>query len=143
MATLALVRLRKEFRMRLTTGRFCDAVCDSVFAKRWCQELATSKMSQSGSGQKSQMPFGTCVLLGPAASSLFASFGQACFLSIRQKDLQGFERHVSQLKMYYNDDKAHASQWSSIDFHLTSLLWGVSFDWLEVFLHSPLIPCSP
>eukprot|EP00927_Polykrikos_kofoidii_P027489 TRINITY_DN2415_c0_g2_i1.p1 TRINITY_DN2415_c0_g2~~TRINITY_DN2415_c0_g2_i1.p1 ORF type:complete len:324 (+),score=60.13 TRINITY_DN2415_c0_g2_i1:83-973(+) len=26
----------------------------------------------------------------------------ACFLSIRRDDLQGFERHVAQLKMYYN-----------------------------------------
>jgi 26S proteasome regulatory subunit N12 len=32
----------------------------------------------------------------------------ACFLSIRQNDLAGFERHVSQLKMYYDraSDKA-------------------------------------
>jgi 26S proteasome regulatory subunit N12 len=28
----------------------------------------------------------------------------ACFLSIRRRDVQGFERHVSQLKMYYNDN---------------------------------------
>ncbi|CAE8739500.1 unnamed protein product [Polarella glacialis] len=27
----------------------------------------------------------------------------ACFLSIRRRDLSGFERHVSQLKMFYND----------------------------------------
>jgi len=27
----------------------------------------------------------------------------ACFLSIRRKDTQGFERHVTQLKMYYSD----------------------------------------
>jgi len=27
----------------------------------------------------------------------------ACYLSIRRDDLQGFERHVAQLKMYYND----------------------------------------
>jgi len=28
---------------------------------------------------------------------------RACFLSIRRRDLTGFERHVAQLKMYYND----------------------------------------
>jgi len=28
----------------------------------------------------------------------------ACFLSIRRRDLSGFERHVAQLKMYYNDN---------------------------------------
>jgi len=28
----------------------------------------------------------------------------ACFLSIRRRDVQGFERHVSTLKMYYNDN---------------------------------------
>jgi 26S proteasome regulatory subunit N12 len=27
----------------------------------------------------------------------------ACFLSVRREDEQGFERHVAQLKMYYND----------------------------------------
>lgn len=27
----------------------------------------------------------------------------ACFLSIRRRDVQGFERHVAQLKMYYSD----------------------------------------
>lgn len=29
----------------------------------------------------------------------------ACFLSIRRKDLSSFERHVAQLKMYYNDGR--------------------------------------
>eukprot|EP00747_Dinoflagellata_sp_TGD_P027501 gnl/TRDRNA2_/TRDRNA2_132652_c0_seq3.p1 gnl/TRDRNA2_/TRDRNA2_132652_c0~~gnl/TRDRNA2_/TRDRNA2_132652_c0_seq3.p1 ORF type:complete len:327 (+),score=75.52 gnl/TRDRNA2_/TRDRNA2_132652_c0_seq3:87-983(+) len=29
----------------------------------------------------------------------------ACFLSIRNKDLASFERHVAQLKMYYNDQQ--------------------------------------
>jgi len=29
----------------------------------------------------------------------------ACFLSIRCRDLSGFERHVAQLKMYYNDNQ--------------------------------------
>merc|ERR1712154_173240 len=29
----------------------------------------------------------------------------ACFLSIRRQDLQGFEKHVAQLKMYYNDSR--------------------------------------
>jgi len=28
----------------------------------------------------------------------------ACFLSIRRRDVQGFERHVSTLKMYYSDN---------------------------------------
>jgi len=50
-------------------------------------------------------------LVGPSESSVGGELAQstlelACFLSIRQEDLQGFERHVSQLKMYYNDDKA-------------------------------------
>jgi len=34
----------------------------------------------------------------------------ACFLSIRRNDLQGFERHVAQLKMYYNDDSLSQKQ---------------------------------
>lgn len=29
----------------------------------------------------------------------------ACFLSIRRRDLAGFERHVAQLKMYYSDQQ--------------------------------------
>lgn len=29
----------------------------------------------------------------------------ACFLSIRRGDLQGFERHIAQLKMYYNNEQ--------------------------------------
>lgn len=34
----------------------------------------------------------------------------ACFLSIRRQEKEVFERHVSQLKMYYNDDNLKASE---------------------------------
>jgi 26S proteasome regulatory subunit N12 len=34
----------------------------------------------------------------------------ACFLSIRRRDVQGFERHVSTLKMYYNDNPNQVSE---------------------------------
>lgn len=34
----------------------------------------------------------------------------ACFLSVKRSDLQGFERHVAQLKMYYNDLQLQPSE---------------------------------
>lgn len=50
----------------------------------------------------------------------------ACFLSIRRRDLSGFERHVSQLKMYYNDGQQGLSpseqKYPIIGLHLLHLL---------------------
>jgi len=49
----------------------------------------------------------------------------ACFLSIRRKDSIGFERHVSQLKMYYNDgqkSEANSQKYVILGLYLLHLL---------------------
>eukprot|EP00930_Biecheleria_cincta_P100736 TRINITY_DN92353_c0_g1_i1.p1 TRINITY_DN92353_c0_g1~~TRINITY_DN92353_c0_g1_i1.p1 ORF type:complete len:292 (+),score=74.18 TRINITY_DN92353_c0_g1_i1:58-933(+) len=49
----------------------------------------------------------------------------ACFLSIRRRDLFGFERHVSQLKMFYDREKglpASEQKWPILGLSLLHLL---------------------
>mmetsp|Transcript_166797 Transcript_166797/g.320298 ORF Transcript_166797/g.320298 Transcript_166797/m.320298 type:complete len:283 (+) Transcript_166797:60-908(+) len=47
----------------------------------------------------------------------------ACFLSIKRKDMNGFERHVAQLKMYYNDQTAASkSRYPILGLYLLHLL---------------------
>jgi len=49
----------------------------------------------------------------------------ACFLSIRRRDLSGFERHIAQLKMYYNDPtvvEASKQKYPLIGLYLLHLL---------------------
>jgi len=46
----------------------------------------------------------------------------ACFLSIRLKNEQSFERHVSQLKMYYNDKGAAGQKYPILGLYLLHLL---------------------
>mmetsp|Transcript_32350 Transcript_32350/g.65371 ORF Transcript_32350/g.65371 Transcript_32350/m.65371 type:complete len:287 (+) Transcript_32350:96-956(+) len=46
----------------------------------------------------------------------------ACFLSIRRRDLSGFERHVAQLKMYYNDNQPSDQKYTILGLHLLHLL---------------------
>jgi 26S proteasome regulatory subunit N12 len=40
---------------------------------------------------------------GPEQKMVVEMLELACFLSIRKEDMTGFDRHVAQLKMYYND----------------------------------------
>jgi 26S proteasome regulatory subunit N12 len=54
----------------------------------------------------------TAIPSGVSDSQLLArqTLELACFLSMRRSDLKGFERHVVQLKAYYNDTKLQASE---------------------------------
>lgn len=92
MAGLAAAQSMFDAFKRSFEATPCDlATCDS--------QLAQLKL----------LVFSSLTSVGGADSKEFLmardTLELACFLSIKRKDMQGFERHVAQLKMYYNDHR--------------------------------------
>jgi|EP00927_Polykrikos_kofoidii_P027488 26S proteasome regulatory subunit N12 len=78
----------------------CDFTkCDELLAQLKVVVFSTFKSAAMLSSDAGSAETNREILLARDTLEL------ACFLSIRRDDLQGFERHVAQLKMYYNDSQ--------------------------------------
>jgi len=78
-------------------GEPCDLKkCDELLGQLKLLVFSSLKASALTSGAG---------VAGPERKMASEMLEMACYLSIRRTEMQGFERHVAQLKMYYNESQ--------------------------------------